>query len=88
MITTKRKRYSGHWIMQGGERIGEAWKYPHHTGFGMTIGGHGTIRHQVYWRNGKPAKWGFTSVSAPRLMDLVEIAEKHFGSKQHEHPKA
>lgn len=81
MITAKRKRYSGHWIMRDGERIGEAWKMKGHNEFGMSIGGHLTNLPRVCWRNERPASWGFTATSAPRLMDVIAIAEKHFGQE-------
>lgn len=79
MITSKKKRYGGHWIMRDGEKIGEAWKYPRTSGFGMSIGGNFTDLAPVYWRGEKPAQWGQMTVSAERLIDLVAIAEEHFG---------
>ncbi len=79
MIYAKRKRYSGYWIIRDGERIGEAWKYPHNPGFGMSIGGLHTNIPSVYWRDEKPSKFGFTAIAARRLIDLVAIAEEHFG---------
>lgn len=81
MIYAKRKLYSGHWIIRDGVKIGEAWKYPNAIGFGMSIGGHFTNVKQVYWRNGNPAEFGAMRINAPRLLDLVAIAEKHFGKK-------
>lgn len=79
MIYAKRKRYGGHWIMRDDERIGEAWKFANGGHFGMSIGGHFTTLAPVYWRNGKPEKWGQMAISAKRLVDLVAIAEEHFG---------
>lgn len=81
MITAKKKRWGGHWIMRNGEIIGEAWKFARKSGFGMSMGGHFTTIERIYWRNGKPEKWGFMAISAPRLIDLVAIATEYFDLK-------
>lgn len=81
MITAKKKRWGGHWIMRDGEIIGEAWKMKGHNEFGMTIGGHFTNLPAVYWRNELPASWGFHVISERRLVDVIAIAEKHFGKE-------
>lgn len=82
MIYARRKRYGGHWIMRGEDKIGEAWKYPKNPGFGMSIGGHLTNLPVVYWRDGRPSKFGSPVIAAYRLSDLVAIAERHFGKEK------
>lgn len=81
LITAKRKRYGGHWIMRGDEVIGEAWRYKRGPGFGMSIGGHFTKLPPVYWRNEAPADWGFVAISGARLQDVVAIAQKYFSQQ-------
>lgn len=80
VITSKRKRYSGHWVMRGEEVVGEIWKYKIGSKFGMSLGGYFTTIPLVCWRDGNPAKSGFSSISAPRLLDLLAIAEKYFNN--------
>lgn len=84
MITSKQKRYGGHWLLKDGEVVGEIWKFTKPSSknkFGLSIGGHFTKIPAVYWRDRKPAPFGSTGIGAPRLKDCIEIAEEYFKAK-------
>jgi hypothetical protein len=74
MITTKRTMNGNYKILQDGVQVGEAWKYPNISGFGMNLNG-------IYWRYGEgddavPSRIsGGTTIGRPRLKDLIVLAD-------------
>jgi hypothetical protein len=69
MVTVKRGKNKNYLIIDGTKEIGEAWKIPGKSLFGVKF-------HGVYWIKGEPnKKGGCSSTYVRRLKDVTSIAE-------------
>ena len=73
---TSKVQLSGHHFLfdQDGKKVGEAWRIPSKSKFGLQLRG-------VYWVKGEPNRGsGFSTTSCKLLRDCVALAEQTLNS--------